>query len=282
MQSGLDLATQAVSVGGYDAPEPDLDELNQPVLLCLLGQIRLITNGRQVSLRSGGKMEALLVQLGLAPRHGVRREALLNAIWPESDPSLAGHALNTLVHRLRDMVAAALRDAPPVLQSAGYYRLNHEAGVCVDVARFKSLVARGDQLGMAGQATAAAQLYQRAVALYQGDLTMPHEARAQSILERATLHATYLECLMRLSDSFFARGDVTNCASHALQLLANDPCREDAHRLVMRCYVRRGERAQALRHYRVVQEILRQEFDAEPESATTALFNAVRLEPGAV
>ncbi|MBV9596638.1 MAG: hypothetical protein JOZ87_07215, partial [Chloroflexi bacterium] len=233
MHSGLELATQAGSVGDYDAPELDLYELNQPVLLCLLGQIRLIANGRQVSLRSGGKMEALLVQLGLASRHGVRREVLLNAIWPESEPSLAGHALNTLVHRLRDLVAAALRDAPPVIQSSGYYRLNDEAGVCVDVTRFKSLVALGDQLRATGDATAAARLYQRAVALCQGDLTVPYDAGAQSILERATLHATYLECLMRVFDSLFARGDVTTCAAHALQLLSNDPCREDAHRLVM-------------------------------------------------
>jgi DNA-binding SARP family transcriptional activator len=282
MHSGLTGPMQSRLAGGCGAAELGLEELNQPVLLCLLGRIRLTTNGRQVSLRNGGKMEALLVQLGLAPWQGVRREALLSAIWPDSEAPLAGHALNALVHRLRDLVAGALRGAPPVIQSSGYYRLNHEAGVSVDVARFKTLVARAHRLDLAGQATAATELYQHAVALYWGDLTMPHDGDAHSVLERAALHATYLELLMRLSDSFFARGDVTTCLSYALQLLRDDPCREDAHRLVMRCYVRRGERAQALRHYGIVQHILRQEFDAGPEPTTTALFNQIRLDPGAV
>ena len=44
-----------------------------------------------------------------------------------------------------------------------------------------------------------------------------------------------------------------------------DHGREDVHRVVMRCYVRRGERAAALRHYQVCAHILRAEFDAAPE-----------------
>ena len=77
-------------------------------------------------------------------------------------------------------------------------------------------------------------------------------------------------------------GDYTGCLSHARRLLANDPCREDAYRLMMRCYVRLGERAQALRQYRLCQTILRTEFDAVPEPATTALFDQIRLDPGSI
>jgi DNA-binding SARP family transcriptional activator len=65
-------------------------------------------------------------------------------------------------------------------------------------------------------------------------------------------------------------------------MLASDPCREDAHRLVMRCYVRLGERAQALRQYQLCKQILRAEYDVAPEDATTALYDRVRLEPGAL
>ncbi|HET7380215.1 MAG TPA: bacterial transcriptional activator domain-containing protein, partial [Gaiellales bacterium] len=58
-----------------------------------------------------------------------------------------------------------------------------------------------------------------------------------------------------------------------------DPCREDGHRTAMRCYVRRGERAQALRQYQMCEVILREEFNATPEPATRALFDKVRLAP---
>lgn len=50
----------------------------------------------------------------------------------------------------------------------------------------------------------------------------------------------------------------------------------------MRCYVRQGERAEALRQYRLCESVLRVEFDALPEPATTALFAQIRLDPGSV
>jgi DNA-binding SARP family transcriptional activator len=282
MQSVLNGSLRAISVSGHGPSELELEDPSHPVLLCLLGRIRLLSNGRPVAVKSGGKLEALLVQLGLASWQGIRREALLAAVWPESDATLAGHALNTLVHRLRDLLGGSLRGASPVVQTAGYYRLNHEEGVSVDVARFKALVAQADHYERTGQTTAASDVCERAVALYCGDLSMLEDGGAQSILERAFLRATYLALLMRLSDFSFAQGHFATCLSYARRLLAHDPCREDAHRLVMRCYVRRAERAQALRHYRIVQEILHDEFDAVPEPATTALFAQVRLDPGAV
>ena len=44
----------------------------------------------------------------------------------------------------------------------------------------------------------------------------------------------------------------------------------------------RGNLQSALRHYQSVQEILRVELDAEPEPATTVLFQQIRLNPAAV
>jgi DNA-binding SARP family transcriptional activator len=255
------------------------DEAKHPVLVCLLGSFRLLRRGELVALRSGGKIEAVLTRLGLAPLQGVLRETLLGAVWPDSEYTLAGHALNTLVHRLRELLGDALSGAAPVLQSSGRYRLNHEAGVTVDIELFKALVAQGDAAWRTNEPPTAVRAYARAIQLYRGELSGNGDENAHTFLERDGLRVTHLDLLMRLSDYFFAQGEFGNCLSYALQLLAQDPCREDAHRLVMRCYVRRAERAQALRHYRTVQAILRAEFDVEPEPSTTALFEQVRLAP---
>jgi len=50
----------------------------------------------------------------------------------------------------------------------------------------------------------------------------------------------------------------------------------------MRCYVRVGQRAQALRQYRICREVLALEFDARPEESTEELYRLVRTEPGRV
>jgi DNA-binding SARP family transcriptional activator len=65
-------------------------------------------------------------------------------------------------------------------------------------------------------------------------------------------------------------------------LVERAPCREDAHRAIMRCHVRLGERAQAFEQYRLCAQILRAEYGAAPEQATTVLYEQVRLDPGMV
>ena len=80
-----------------------------PVWLCLLGRFRLVSGGQPVSIRSGGKTEALLAHLGLAGVRGIPRGTLLRAVWPHSEPALAGQALNSLLHRLRMLVSEALK-----------------------------------------------------------------------------------------------------------------------------------------------------------------------------
>jgi DNA-binding SARP family transcriptional activator len=252
-----------------------------PVLLCLLGGFQLFRNGQPVGVRTNGKTEALLAVLDLASR-GVPREQLLDSLWPDSEPTLAGQALNSLVHSLRGLLSGALHGAPPVVSTAGRYRLNEEAGFAIDVARFDSLVKHGEQRERDGQRALAADDYAHAVSLYRGDLASAGDPGVQAIMERERLRATYLTLLVRLADHAFDHAEFGACLSYALRLLAHDPCREDAHRLVMRCHVRRGERAQALRHYATVRSILRTEFQTEPEAATLALFERVRLDPGSV
>jgi DNA-binding SARP family transcriptional activator len=167
-----------------------------------------------------------------------------------------------------------------VLHEDGYYRLNHEAGVGVDVATFDALMQLGDQQARSGDQNAAALSYSRCVQLYRGDLCVTTDVNA--IVERERLRTRYLTLLSRLADYYCRVGDDAACMEYAWLLLAHDPCREDAHRVVMRCHVRCGERAAALRHYQVCGDILHSEFGAAPEPATTALFEQIRCEPESI
>jgi DNA-binding SARP family transcriptional activator len=45
---------------------------------------------------------------------------------------------------------------------------------------------------------------------------------------------------------------------------------------MMRCYLARGERTQALRQYRLCQQFLQAELETEPEPATTLLYETAR------
>lgn len=253
-------------------------EINLPVLICLLGNFYLLKMGQAVKVRSGGKAEALLCALALQSDYRVPRDTLLFMLWPKADPALANQSLNSLVYSLHKLLGNAIGGAAPVLHADGYYQINFKAGVGVDVTYFDALADTGDQQAGLGNRGAAAEAYSRALNLYRGDLYTGTDLHA--ILERERLRARYLTLLMHLADYRFDEGDYTACVHYAQRLLDKDPCREDAHRLIMRCYVRLDQRAQALRQYRLCQDILHTEFDVVPEPATTALFDRVRLDPG--
>lgn len=250
-----------------------------PVLLCILGSFRLLKLGRLIEVRRGGKAETLLTMLALAGADGSPRAVLMQTLWPDADAVLAAHALDSLVYSIRKLLDDAIH-ASGVVFTGGFYRLNIEAGIGVDAKCFDTFVSTGDQHAREGDHAAAASFYRRAIQLYRGDLCVGVDLHA--VIERERLRRIYLNLLAHLADYAFAAGDYASCLEHALQLLARDPCREDAHRLAMRCYVRQGQRAQALHQYRLCEQVLLAEFNARPEHATTALFDQVRLDPDGI
>jgi DNA-binding SARP family transcriptional activator len=256
---------------------PSNIERSYSILICLLGQFRLVKMRHPITVPCGDKAKALLCHLALWPGCPTPRDTLLETLWPHSSRAEAGQSLNSLICSLHKLVGGELGGAAPISQLDGYYQLNLEAGVGVDVTCFDRLAAGGDQEARHGNLKAAEQSYLEAILLYHGDLCIDFDA--QAVIERERLRARYLSLLAHLADYHFSTGDYEGCLDYAGQLLVHDPCREDAHRLVMRCYVRRGERALALRQYRLCRDILRAEFDATPELCTTALYDLVRLDP---
>jgi DNA-binding SARP family transcriptional activator len=240
----------------------------------------VLKRGRPVPIRSGGKTEALLLSLSVCNGYRSSRDALLETLWPNSTESLCRQCLNTLICSLHRLLGDAIGGAAPVLNANGYYRLNVEAGVAVDVSCFDSLAADGERHARSGNRIAAVSTYGQALRIYRGDLCGSSDSRA--VLERERLRTLHLTLLGYLADYHYSQGDYGACLKATADLLVADPCREDGHRLAMRCYVRRGERSQALRQYKLCEAIMRAEFDSEPEPATTALFHQVRLDPGSI
>jgi len=264
---------------------PALDQVASetawPIMICLLGQFRLLKAGEPVPMRNAVKAQALLSNLALDQNYAAPRETLLNALWPNTDADLAGQSLNSLVHSLRKQLVDPLGGASPVVYVDGYYHLNVEAGIGIDVRWFCDLVNAGEQHTRSGRSRDALDCYRCAARLYRGDLCAVNDD-VQALVEREHLRAQYLSLLAHLADHHFDLMEYNHCLEYASRLLAVDPCREDAHRLAMRCYARRGERAQALRQYQVCETVLRAEFDAGPEPATQQLFDQIRLSPTSV
>lgn len=260
-----------------DRPHGTSNSAPWPVMLCLLGNFRLLVGGELVPLRAGGKSEALLSLLAIQFGRRLARDELLQAVWPEREPALAGTSLRVLLYELSKLLGPALQGAAPIQHAGGYYWLNTEAGIGVDVTDFDRLVDTGNQQLQAGATARAMRCYERAVQLYRNDLQIASDV--QLVMERERLRARYLTLLAQLAEQCYQAESYNDALSYLWRLLARDPYREDAHRLVMRCYIRRGERSAALHQYQLCVDLLRTDFDAAPEAATAALFEQIRNDP---
>lgn len=251
-----------------------------PVFIQLLGPFSMLKNGQRVTIRDGGRTEALLFTLGLRHGDSVSRDVVLSEVWPDAaDAALAGQSLNSLTHSLHKQLGDALSGSPPVLHVQGSYQLNLEAGVGVDTASFEALATAGDS-AIQSIESSVVSAYESAISLYKGDLHM--REIAQALIERERLRALYLTVLARLAAYYYMAGDLQTSLQTALRLLNHDVCREDAHRIVMRCHVQRGERTQALRQYQLCADLLLAEFNVEPEPATMKLLEQIRQDPASV
>jgi DNA-binding SARP family transcriptional activator len=253
---------------------------NVGVFIGVLGPMQILKMGTPISIRAGGKAEQLVGCLALHTGTGLHRAALVERVWPETPLELAGQCLNTLVHSLKRQLSGGLAGQSPIVHSQGRYTLNLDSGLGVDVVDFESRVRDGHVLQSKGSTSDAIASYEHAVALYRGDVAETFDI--SGLLERERLRAICLDTLARLADAHFEIANYERALDNATRILAVDPCREDAHRLAMRAFVRLGTRAQALRQYTLCRSILRDEFDAVPELATDRLFNLIRTNPGEV
>jgi DNA-binding SARP family transcriptional activator len=255
-------------------------ETRFPLFICLLGDFRLLNRGQPVGVPRGGKTEALLSLLVVHNESCIVRDTLLSLLWPGQDLMLAGQSLNSLVYDLRKHLKDKLGGASPILQSYGCYRLNYDAGISSDILRFDAFIRLGNERWHNGSFPEAILFYNSALRLYHGDLCGGTDL--YTTIERERIRVSHLTVLARLADYYYAQYEYEAARDFAQRILASDPCREDAHRIMMLCYLRLGQRAEALRQYQLCAQILRAEFDACPEPATTALYEQARLNPDSI
>ena len=91
------------------------------------------------------------------------------------------------------------------------------------------------------------------------------------VVERERFRQLRVHALEVLGGHFAASGRFGEAVEAALTAVIADPLRESAHRLLIRVHLAEGNRDQAIRQYRVLEQTLRAELDLEPSSETTEL-----------
>jgi DNA-binding SARP family transcriptional activator/TolB-like protein len=208
------------------------------------------------------KALALLAVLAAAGPAGMGREKVMLLFWPESDAGRARGSLKQMLHILRRQLGS-----PDAILGTTELHLNARY-IVSDVARFRHAVESGD--------------VEAAVALYDGAfLDGVHvdgaaEFHAWAEQQRTELERTFREGLEQLARSAEARGDRERAVAWWRRLQAADPMNGRVAVCLMEALEASGDRAAALRHARIHETLLREEWEIEPDPAVAALAARLR------
>jgi TolB-like protein/DNA-binding SARP family transcriptional activator len=227
-------------------------QANAPLQIRLLGGFAVtVPDGTDLT-PPGKKLRALVACLALQPRATWSRDRLTGLLWGDREEEQARGSLRQALAELRRSLGESvlLADRETVAFDP--------ATVHVDTVEFAGFIKREEL-------TEAAELY-------RGDLlegvSLPDKGFSDWLLvEQTRLHDLCVSVLARLADC--QSGDAAIGTTQ--RLLQLDPTREEAHRRLMRLHAKQGDRAQALRQYRICRDALRRELGVDPESETEQL-----------
>lgn len=224
----------------------------------LLGRFQMeAADGRIV--RSGGRHSQALFTLLAMTRRPRSREAIAADLWPE-DLAGASSPLRHALYQLRGSLTRAQIEPDSVLESdSETIGLRATAIADLDVDRFED-------------ATRPSAIdHDLAIDLYGGDFAegLGHDCFAQ---ERERLADRFEDCLAAAADQRLKVGDLEGARDAAERLLARDPLREEGHAVLIGVYGLSGSRAQVVRQYRRVRDVLARELGEPPLPETDAAY----------
>lgn len=230
----------------------------------LLGRVELSVDGTEIRLAARGA-QALVAVLALKPRIRTR-EAVAAEIWPDGEGSGTSASLRQALWLVRSSFAAANVPLDPYLTiDSEVIGFQPCAPVELDVARFERVVR--DPTGSP----------EDAISTYRGDLVECLGLECFAV-DRERLSDAYEDALATVADRRLLAGDIAGARDAAERLLGRDPLREEAHTTLLRVYGRIGSRAQVLRQYRRLANLLDVELGVEPLPETDAAFRAALAE----
>ncbi|AHG89400.1 transcriptional activator domain-containing protein [Gemmatirosa kalamazoonensis] len=205
---------------------------------------------------------AFLSVLAVAGDDGLTRDKITGLLWPDVDADRARHSLTQALYAARRAVGV-----DDLFVVGGDIRLNRSR-ITSDVQELESALDEGD--------------LERAVGLYRGPfldgffLPSAPEFEQWSSAQRARLEDRITGALERLAQKAESAEDFRAAVEWRKQLAAIRPLDSATAVGLMTALARSGDRARAIHHARLHEELLRDQLGLEPDPVVTALAERLR------
>ncbi len=243
-----------------------------PVRLYALGPAR-IYRGEALLTRadfSYEKPKTLLFYL--LTHNNVTKEQIGLALWPDAAPKQVYDRIYDAVSRLR----RALGSRASIIVEEGRFRFNRDLDYWFDA----EILERAVQAWLHHQSLAAPQKEmldrrREILAMYQGEFLSDFPPDDWILAKRADLQNLWLAGARQVGNAYFSLDCIQEAGDVFRQIIAVDRYAEDAHRQLMRCDKRLGNRSAAIHHYHTLRESLLSDLGVLPDDETTALYERI-------
>jgi DNA-binding SARP family transcriptional activator/ActR/RegA family two-component response regulator len=207
----------------------------------------------------------------------VSPDALIEWLWPESDPESGRKKLLPLLSNARHTLEPDIepRDSNFILRSSTGYYFDLSGDVTWDVRDFRRLVYEAGVQQRAGELEAAIATYEAAHDLYVDDFLAEDRYDSWAIPQRQALQGEYRDSLTNLAKAYAALGRYADAIRASDAALEVDPLLENVYRQLMRYHYCAGDKGQALKVYRNCEKLFGELFGEGPSPKTKHLFEAI-------
>jgi DNA-binding SARP family transcriptional activator len=243
-----------------------------------LGPFRVFQDEQPVEDWTSSKGKAVFKYLITHRERPIIKDILMDLFWPDTPEESARNNLNVAIYGLRQALRKTYPFYSHVLFSDNCYLLNPGIQVWLDYEAFLQHIAVARNLEEFEDLEAAINEYNKAEALYQGEFLEEDRYEDWPMPKREQLKEEYIRLLDRLKRFSFEKQDYQVCITICRKMLAIDPCREEAHRQLMKCYFERKQPYMALRQYHQCVDALKDELMVGPSASTKELYENIRRE----
>ena len=256
-------------------PQPHESKKSSLTVYCL-GPFRVYVDEHHVDKWPGNKSKSVFKYMVVHHKKPIPQEILMDLFWRNVEPDAARRNLYQAVYQLRQTLQSNQINWSYIMSENGCYGFHDDLQIWLDSEQFQHHYETGQQLENQGNISEAVREYVAADGLYEGHFMGEDVYEEWPAFQRERLKQSYLDCLSRLSDYYYASAQFTLAINYGRKLLTYDNCREGTHRRLMLAYYQQGQRHLALRQYHHCVEALRQELDVVPTPETVQLYGQIQ------
>jgi DNA-binding SARP family transcriptional activator len=240
-----------------------------------LGGFEVFVYGKKLSNKDWGRDKSIqLFQFFLLARNrkAILKDTIVDRLWEDD---LDDQGFKVALHGVNKALEPDRKSHSDTnyLQRNGHtYQLNTE-DIFIDSFAFEALINLGNQL-MNDHKKAAITAFRYALDLHKGTFLPDRIYDDWSADERERLQLMYLSTCIELAELLLNENPVESIqiAQNALLI---DVVWEDAYRIQMQAYLKKGNRPMAIKTYQVCEQVLKEEFGIKPLPETRKVYDSI-------